>query len=183
MFSSKSLNDALEKTKASLENYSQNVIQISQDIKSLEELLQNYGINLPFAHVAICEIVDTDIPPTAAESGCYTEHHSIEQIAWEKSTKEKDEPFRLFYKKFTQMVEKNIDFFPIEGELIQVDSRPLVETPVPIRLRMYPQLSIFLEKLARRLPPVTKEGNLEKSTEKFKKQREKEAGHESSFDF
>jgi hypothetical protein len=137
MFSSKKLSDSFQKSKESFEDYVQNISQVSHDIRFLELLLKNYGLNSPF------------------KSLFAHEHHVYEYVSWEINEKEKKPSFRIFYKKY----EANPNI--LEDSKI-LENRPLVETPVLTRLKIYPYLPTFVEKLAEELSKYKTELNFTK---------------------
>lgn len=161
MFSSKKLSDSFHKSKESLEDYAQSITQVSHDIRFLELLLKNYGLNSPFKTLFGTEIGMVLTSRDEESDKVDIEHHYYEYVSWEINEKEKKPSFRIFYKKYERQVKPQsegasqsnaVNFnrsAPSDAKL--VENRPLVETPVLTRLKIYPYLPLFLEKLAEEL--------------------------------
>ena len=158
MFISKKLNAAFEKSKETLEGFIQDISQVSQDIRFLELILKNYALHSPFHSLFSHEL--RMIPEERDESGKMdVEHNVYEFVSWEINEKQKKASFRIFYKKYearllpnTEKVESvpQINCCAPKDAKLQ-ENRPLVETSVSTRLRIYPYLPTFLEKLAEEL--------------------------------
>jgi len=147
MFFSKELAEAYQKSKEHLESFVHDITHISKDMRFLELLLKNYVINFPFECLFTYEILK---PGTGDNPSLIM--HIYEFVAWEVNEKEKRRPsFRLFYKRYEAYLEEEdlSDFLPPSAKMME--SRPLVETPLRTRLKIYPFLPIFLEKLTEEL--------------------------------
>jgi hypothetical protein len=155
MFISKKLKDSFGKSKETLEGFVQDISQVSQDIRLLELILKNYALHSPFHSLFAHEL--TLLPGEQDENAkMELEHHLYEFVSWEINEKQKKASFRIFYKKYearllpnTEKVESAphiISCVPKDAKL--QENRPLVETSVATRLKIYPYLPTFLEKLA-----------------------------------
>jgi hypothetical protein len=156
MFVSKNLKEAFEKSKETLEGFVQDISQVSQDIRLLELILKNYALHSPF-HSLFAH--GFKMIPGDENAKTDVEHHLYEFVSWEVNKKQKKSSFRLFYKKYeahllpnTEKSETADQFssqIPKESKLIE--KRPLIETLASTRLKIYPYLPTFLEKLAEEL--------------------------------
>jgi hypothetical protein len=182
MFSSKKLSDSFHKSKESFEDYVQNISQVSHDIRFLELLLKNYGLNSPFKSLFAHEIKTVQKLAESESTKAHVEHHCYEYVSWEINEKEKKPSFRIFYKKYELRLWPSLEEvqqaspiqasrnIPEDSKLLE--NRPLVETPVLTRLKIYPYLPTFLEKLAEELLKFKTELNFTKfksSVEEFEK--------------
>lgn len=182
MFSSKKLSDSFHKSKESFEDYVQNISQVSHDIRFLELLLKNYGLNSPFKSLFAHEIKAMQKLSETDTTKGNVEHHFYEYVSWEINEKEKKPSFRIFYKKYELRLWPSVEevqgaspirtsrSIPEEAKILE--SRPLVETPVLTRLKIYPYLPTFLEKLAEELSKFETELNFAKfksSLDEFEK--------------
>ena len=158
MFISKKLKDSFGKSKEALEGFVQDISQVSQDIRFLELILKNYALHSPFHSLFSHEL--RIIPEEQDESGKIDiEHHVYEFVSWEINEKQKKTSFRIFYKKYetrllpntekSKSADQSIWLLPKDSKLIE--NRPLVETSASTRLKIYPYLPTFLEKLAEEL--------------------------------
>ena len=158
MFKSKNLKEAFEKSKKTLEGFAQDIGQVSQDIRLLELILKNYALHSPFHALFFHEF--RIIPEDQNETGKReVEHHLYEFVSWEINEKQKKSSFRIFYKKYEARLLSNTEksecadqpscLIPKDSKLIE--KRPLVETSASTRLKIYPYLPTFLEKLAEEL--------------------------------
>lgn len=161
MFSSKKLSDSFHRSKESFEDYVQNISQVSHDIRFLELLLKNYGLNSPFKSLFSHEFKLVPKVDETESNKVNLEHHIYEYVSWEVNEREKKPSFRIFYKKYElrswPTTEEVVQVSPIVASKVVPDeakileNRPLVETPVLTRLKIYPYLPTFLEKLAEEL--------------------------------
>jgi hypothetical protein len=158
MFISKKLKDSFEKSKETLEGFVQDISQVSQDIRFLELVLKSYALSSPFHSLFAHE--SKPIQADQDESlQSHIEHHLYEFVSWEINEKQKKSSFRIFYKKYEARHLPNADIkesvlqasCPIPKESKVLENRPLVETSVSTRLKIYPYLPTFLEKLAEEL--------------------------------
>ncbi len=153
MFISKKLKDSFEKSKETLEGFVQDISQVSQDIRFLELVLKSYALSSPFHSLFSHEF------KTIQGDQDESEHHLYECVSWEINEKQKKSSFRIFYKKYEARHLPNADIkesvlqtnCPIPKDLKVLENRPLVETSVSTRLKIYPYLPTFLEKLAEEL--------------------------------
>ncbi len=158
MFISKKLKESFEKSKETLEGSVQDISQVSQDIRFLELILKNYALHSPFDSLFAHEIkiISGDLGENAKMD---LEHHLYEFVSWEINEKQKKSSFRIFYKKYearllpnTEKGESTDQFSsPIHKDSKLIEKRPLVETSASTRLKIYPYLPTFLEKLAEEL--------------------------------
>lgn len=154
MFISKKLRSAFEKSKETLEGFVQDISQVSQDIRLLELILKNYALNSPFHSLFAHEST-----VLSGELEKELEHHLYEFVSWEINEKQKKASFRIFYKKYEARLLPNAEknessdqfSFLIPKDSKLVEKRPLVETSASTRLKIYPYLPTFLEKLAEEL--------------------------------
>ncbi len=156
MFISKKLRAAFEKSKETLESFVRDISQVSQDIRLLELILKNHALHSPFHSLFAHEL---KMIPKNEDAKMDVEHHLYEFVSWEINEKQKKSAFRLFYKKYEARLLPNIQksetadqfssLIPKDSKL--VEKRPLVETPALTRLKIYPYLPTFLEKLAEEL--------------------------------
>lgn len=149
MFKSKNLRDAFDKSKETLEGFTQDISQVSKDIRLLELILKNYALNTPFHFLFAHEFKE--------DQDSSLEHHSYEFVSWAINEKQKKSSFRIFYKKceahLLPSANKCDDTNQIHSldNLKLIEKRPLVETAASTRLKIYPHLPAFLEKLAEEL--------------------------------
>jgi hypothetical protein len=152
MFISKKLQGSFEKTKETLEGFVQDISQVSQDIRFLELILKNYALHSPFHSLFAHEVI---VVPGYQGESAELEHHSYEFVSWEINEKQKKSSFRIFYKKFEarflQGDPASHISCPVPKDAKLQENRPLVETSVSTRLKIYPFLPMFLEKLAEEL--------------------------------
>ncbi len=154
MFISKKLKASFEKSKETLEGFVQDISQVSQDIRFLELILKNYALHSPFHSLFAHEF--KVIPSQDENAKMDVEHHLYEFVSWEINEKQKKSSFRIFYKKYEAHLLPQTETAPQTSSLIPKDSkllekRPLVETSVLTRLKIYPYLPTFLEKLSEEL--------------------------------
>lgn len=158
MFISKKLKDSFGKSKETLEGFVQDISQVSQDIRLLELILKNYALNSPFHFLFAYElkIISGDQDENAKME---EDLHLYEFVSWEINEKQKKASYRIFYKKYEARLlpdaekSENADqfSFPIPKDSKLIEKRPLVETSASTRLKIYPYLPTFLEKLAEEL--------------------------------
>jgi|GEM_PF-2249126 len=158
MFISKKLRDSFDKSKESLEGFVQDIAQVSQDIRLLELVLKNYSLSFPFQSLFAHEFKIMPVKEQDENGRTYFELHSYEFVSWEINQKEKKSSFRIFYKKYETQLLANMEeasqgshaevscTVPKNSKLLE--KRPLVETSVLTRLKIYPYLPTFLEELA-----------------------------------
>lgn len=158
MFISKKLRDSFDKSKESLEGFVQDIAQVSQDIRLLELVLKNYSLSSPFQSLFAHELKLMPVKEQDENGRTYFELHSYEFVSWEINQKEKKSSFRIFYKKYETQLLANMEeasqgshaeiscTVPKNSKLLE--KRPLVETSVLTRLKIYPYLPTFLEELA-----------------------------------
>lgn len=154
MFSSKKLNDSFNDSKQFFEENELTISQVSYDIRSLELLLKKYCLNFTYTQL-VCNDFKIVSESGGEEMGMV--HYFYEYVSWEQNEKEKKPSLRIFYKRYGRLVTHH------SGETLSnavaysknappgsvlLDRRPLVETPVSVRLKIYPYLSTFLQKLA-----------------------------------
>lgn len=180
MFFEKKLTESYHKSKKTFEGFESDITHVSQDIRFLELLLKNYAPKSPFqalfAHE--CKMKVREVGNEKVQH----EHHSYEVVAWEMNEKEKKSTYRIFYKKLEHSIlpsmegisaEESNDLscsVPEEGKLL--DHRPLVETPILTRIKIYPYLPTFLEKLAEELLKIKTKldfSNFKRSTDEFER--------------
>jgi hypothetical protein len=182
MFSSKKLSDSFHKSKESFEDYVQNISQVSHDIRFLELLLKNYGLNSPFKSLFAHELKTMARTDETESTKAHIEHHVYEYVSGEINEKEKKPSFRIFYKKYEVRLRPSDEAGPTSCNISEdskiLENRPLVETPVLTRLKIYPYLPTFLEKLAEELSKYKTELNFIKfkhSINEFEKIMKKKA--------
>jgi hypothetical protein len=158
MFISKKLKDSFGKSKETLEGFVQNISQVSQDIRLLELILKNYALNSPFHFLFAYELkimaVDQNENTKMEE-----DLHLYEFLSWEINEKQKKASYRIFYKKYEAHLLPNAEksenteqfIFPLPRDSKLVEKRPVAETSASTRLKIYPYLPTFLEKLAEEL--------------------------------
>jgi hypothetical protein len=154
MFSSKKLTDYFQDSKQFFEENELTISQVSYDIRSLELLLKKYCLNFTYAQIVSSEV---KIVQQSDGTNINMAHFFYEYVAWEQNEKEKKPSYRIFYKKYGRLTTPTVDEHlsnEIEynhsippGSLL-LDRRPLVETPVSVRLKLYPFLPTFLKKIA-----------------------------------
>ncbi len=161
MFNKKELSDAYQKAKETFDNFAYDIAHVSQDIKLLELILKNYAPKFSFQSLLAHELKNKPrTNPIKKETADY-EHHLYEFVSWEISDRERKCPYRIFYKKYEAWLLPGSKNMSKEGA-IEVKSavpkqskileyRPLIETPVLIRLKIYPHLPAFLEELTQEL--------------------------------
>jgi hypothetical protein len=153
VFSSSQLSEIFAKNQSLFQRYIEDINQVSADIRLLESKLKDFGISFPF--FLLCRHY-TEVDPESVnlELGVFgIEYHYYEYLAWKSNEKEKNPSFRIFYQIFKQSGYIQSDGPILLGKEKQSDTkvlerRPLIETPVHVRIKMYPFLSAFLEKLA-----------------------------------
>jgi hypothetical protein len=152
MFISKKLRASFDKSKETLEGFVQDISQVSQDIRLLELILKNYSLTTPFHFLFAHEF--TLISENQNESAKSVEHHLYEFVSWAINEKQKKSSFRIFYKKCEAHLlpnaskSENADQLNFPKDMKLIEKRPLVETSASTRLKIYPCLPTFLEKLA-----------------------------------
>lgn len=161
MFNKKELSDAYQKSKEVFDGFSSDIAHISQDIKLLELILKNYAPKFSFQWLLAHEFNSKPRNNDIKNEKVNYEHHLYEFLSWEESEKERRCPYRIFYKKCeawhlpnskNMSNERSTDtkcVIPKQSKMLE--QRPLIETPVLIRLKIYPHLSIFLEELTEEL--------------------------------
>ncbi len=153
MFYSNTLNNVINTSKTVLENYSDDIKKISDDITKLEAILHGYGIHIPYEFKFNEESVQVDVNP----NGLIKMLYRYEYLAWEENKSQKNRSYRLIYKMFEQSGYQEVDdpsaFLPIllqeykEEEPKLVCERPLIETSSQTRVKSYAILSEFLANL------------------------------------
>jgi hypothetical protein len=153
IFSSQELNDSFNESKRFFEENELTISQVSYDIRSLELLLKKYCLNITFMLLVFNEVKTLSKPDS---KDINMAHHFYEYVSWEVNEKENKPSLRIFYKKYGQLIVSNseeplsnIDTYAHSSpsSSVLLDRRPLVETPVSVRLTIYPYLPTFLKKL------------------------------------
>lgn len=130
------------------------ISQVSYDIRSLELILKKYCLNFTYT-LLVCNEVNVIPKPDSEDANVAQFVH--EYLSWELNEKEKKSSLRIFYKKYGRLIVPNpdeplsnivSDVHTIPASFVLLERRPLVETPISVRLKMYPYLPIFLKKLA-----------------------------------
>ncbi len=161
IFSSKKLSDSFHESKQFFEDNELTISQVSYDIRSLELLLKKYCLNLTLT-LLVCN--EAKVVPKGEQGPDSKDatmvHYFYEYVSWEINEKENKPSLRIFYKKYGRLVPFNEDnplsnsmaySHSIPADSTLLDRRPLVETPVSVRLKIYPFLPAFLKKLAEEL--------------------------------
>lgn len=154
IFSTKKINDSFNESKQFFEENELTITQVSSDIRSLELLLKKYCLNFPIMHLVCNEV---KILPKPDSEDANMAHYFYEYISWEVNEKENKSSLRIFYKKYGQLVVLSPEepvanavaySYSIPPGAVLLERRPLVETPVSVRLKLYPYLPAFLKKIA-----------------------------------
>lgn len=156
-FSSKKLNDSFHESKQFFEENELTISQVSYDIRSLELLLKKYCLNFSLSLLVFNDAKVISRPEAKNDDMV---HYFYEYVSWEVNEKENKPSQRIFYKKYgrwlqmspeTPLSNKTEYVSTTPADSVLLERRPLVETPVPVRLRIYPYLPAFLKKLASEL--------------------------------
>jgi len=137
-FQSEKLQSAFKKLEGKAKLISQNMDAISGDIKALEEKLQNLQLPLT-AQVKVAsnsKLSKDEEDQTKIYTDC--SFRALEYLKWEKE--DQSGKFRLIYQRLVESED-------IPGLSIESMARPLIESPVAVRLRMHAHLDKLVEAL------------------------------------
>jgi len=151
-FHSRSLQEALAEAAPHLENIPQNLDAISEDIKTLERYLETVGVRVP---VSLPMGHGEEYGNTQSGKHCdlSTEVEEFNEIVEWAQVQGKDR-WRILYRKVrrTGTLQTTYDGSSAPWSLSWKDAEtvtttPLIETPLPIRLRGFKQLPQLLRTL------------------------------------
>ncbi|WP_413290836.1 hypothetical protein [Bdellovibrio sp. HCB337] len=141
-FQSEKLQSAFEKLEGKAEILNQNIDAISEDIRALEEKL--HILQLPISAQVKVAVSTKFSKEEEDKIKIYEEcpFKALESLKWEKD--ETSGKYRLIYQRLLESEE-------IPGLSIESMLRPLIECPMPVRLRMHPHLHKIVEVLTEQI--------------------------------
>ena len=152
--SDRELRDALDLVGSHIENYNSNLDAISKDIKAIEGYLTDSGVRVnEYVRIGYTEEF-TDGDYDAGRNYAGGIQRDVENIEWGPVDGDGSR-WRLMYCKFRRFGQIDIcEGVALAGPTYAgasqyLESKPLIETSVAIRLRAHQQLPKLLEKIAK----------------------------------
>lgn len=148
-----SLRAALAEVGPHIENYQQNLDTISRDIKAVEQYLSSSGVRVSaFVNLGYSEMLPDGEKEDVMGNYSGPVLRDVERLEW--GPIDGGDRWRLNYFKFRrfgemELVEKIAIFKTYQGDALLIERKPLIETPVEIRIRCHKELSALVRAVAK----------------------------------